>query len=63
MSLRRNLAGFPDLGVLLRRNAVFFRIEACFSGRNRPFFENEGPLQPKRIPAREIANDLPTGIH
>ena len=75
--LGRNWGGILDLGVFLGRNAAEFRIwaccskrnapdfgvEACFSGRDALFFGIEGPFPPKRIPAREIENDLPTGIH
>ena len=49
--------------MLLKRNAPDFGIEACFFRRNAVFFGIEGPFPPKRIPAREISSDLPTGIH
>ncbi len=63
MLLGGNAADFWIEGRFFRRDAPNFGVEACFSGRNRPFFGNEAPFLPKRIPAREIASDLPTGIH
>ena len=63
MFLGRNAVEFSIWACFFRRDTPDFGVEACFFRRNAAFFGIEGPFPPKRIPAKEIANDLPTGIH